>query len=102
MEPYKELIDDLLHRFGNCVPGDTILRPGRDPLRKLTPGDRLVGAARNALAQGVSPVNLATGIAAAPRFSHPGDPIAVQLQAHLRREGLDSVLAEVCGLQKII
>lgn len=91
-------IDDLLHRFGNRALGDTILRLGRDPLRKLAPGDRLVGAARNALAQGVTPAHLATGIAAALRFDHPDDPIAGQLQARLRQHGLATVLAEVCGI----
>ena len=51
-------IEDLLHRFGNRALGDTILRLGRDPVRKLAHSDRLVGAALNALAQGVTPVHL--------------------------------------------
>ena len=38
-------IEDLLHRFGNRALGDTILRLGRDPIRKLAHADRLVGAA---------------------------------------------------------
>ncbi len=91
-------IDDLLHRFGNRALGDTILRLGRDPVRKLAPGDRLVGAARNAVAQGVVPVHLVTGIAAALQFDHPDDPIATALQTRLRAEGLAAVLADVCGI----
>lgn len=91
-------IDDLLHRFGNRALGDTILRLGRDPLRKLAPGDRLVGAARNALAQGVTPAHLTTGIAAALCFDHPADPLAGELQARLRQHGLAAVLADVCGI----
>ncbi len=39
-------IADLIRRFANRALGDTILRLGRDPLRKLGPEDRLVGAAR--------------------------------------------------------
>ncbi len=91
-------INDLLARFANRALGDTILRLGRDPLRKLAPSDRLVGAARNAWTQGVTPVNLATGIAAALRFDHPADPIAQELQARLRRDGVAAVLENVCGL----
>jgi mannitol-1-phosphate 5-dehydrogenase len=91
-------IEDLLHRFGNRALGDTILRLGRDPLRKLAPSDRLVGAARNALAEGVTPTHLVTGIAGALGFDHPDDPIAQALQARLRRDGAGRVLAEVCGL----
>lgn len=92
-------IDDLLARFGNRALGDTTLRLGRDPLRKLAPGDRLVGAARNALAHGVVPVHLATGIAAGLLFDPPADPIAQELQGRLAEQGADAVLAEVCGIQ---
>ena len=76
-------IEDLLHRFGNRALGDTILRLGRDPMRKLAHSDRLVGAALNALAQGVTRVHLVTGIAAGLRFAHPDDPVAQQVQAQL-------------------
>jgi mannitol-1-phosphate 5-dehydrogenase len=91
-------IEDLLRRFGNRALGDTILRLGRDPVRKLAHSDRLVGAALNALAQGVTPVHLVTGIAAGLRFAHPDDPVAQQVQVRLREQGIERVLAEVCGL----
>ena len=91
-------IDDLLARFANRTLGDTILRLGRDPLRKLAPSDRLVGAARNALAAGVTPTHLVTGIAAALCFNHPDDPIAQELQARLRATDVGRVLAEVCEI----
>jgi mannitol-1-phosphate 5-dehydrogenase len=91
-------IEDLLHRFGNRALGDTILRLGRDPVRKLARSDRLVGAALNALAQGVTPIHLVTGIAAGLQFAHPDDPVAQQVQAQLREQGIERVLAEVCGL----
>lgn len=92
-------IDDLLARFANRALGDTTLRLGRDPLRKLAPGDRLVGAARCALAQGVTPLHLSTGIAAGLLFDPPADPVALELQARLAQRGVDAVLAEVCGIQ---
>jgi mannitol-1-phosphate 5-dehydrogenase len=91
-------IDDLLVRFANRALGDTILRLGRDPLRKLGRTDRLVGAGLNALAEGVEPANLVTGIAAGLCFDHPGDPLALDLQARLHAYGLGRTLAEVCEL----
>jgi mannitol-1-phosphate 5-dehydrogenase len=91
-------IDDLLHRFENKVLGDTILRLGRDPLRKLGRTDRLVGAALNALAEGVTPVNLVTGIAAALKFNHPDDALARDLQTKLHSYGIARTLAEVSEL----
>ncbi len=91
-------IDDLLHRFENTVLGDTILRLGRDPIRKLGRTDRLIGAALNALAEGVTPVHLVTGIAAALKFNHPEDPLAAELQAKLHGYGLARTLSEVSEL----
>jgi mannitol-1-phosphate 5-dehydrogenase len=91
-------IDDLLHRFGNRALGDTILRLGRDPLRKLARTDRLVGAALNCLAEGVRPANLVTGIAAGLLFDHPEDPVAGELQAKIHGYGLGRTLGEVCEL----
>ncbi len=91
-------IDDLLMRFANRALGDTIVRLGRDPIRKLARADRLVGAALNALSQGVEPTHLITGIAAGLRFDHPADPTAQELQARLRQDGAARVLEEVCGL----
>lgn len=91
-------VDDLLHRFANRALGDTVFRLGRDPLRKLGPEDRLIGAALNALAVGVKPDYLVAGIVAALRFDHPADPLALELQARLAQEGLTGVLLSVCGL----
>jgi mannitol-1-phosphate 5-dehydrogenase len=91
-------IDDLLHRFGNRALGDTILRLGRDPLRKLAPGDRLAGAAVDCLEQGVTPVHIVTGLAAGLRFAHPADPVAQELQARIKAHGLARTLVEVTGI----
>ncbi|GIK43911.1 MAG: mannitol-1-phosphate 5-dehydrogenase [Chloroflexota bacterium] len=93
--PYLE---DALARFHNRALGDTIFRLARDPIRKLAPNDRLIGAALNALEQGVQPANLVKGIAGALRFDPLEDPIALQLQDQLQRTGLEAVLKSICGL----
>jgi mannitol-1-phosphate 5-dehydrogenase len=92
-------IDDLLIRFQNRALGDTLVRLGRDPIRKLAPQDRLVGAALAALAQDLEPVYLVEGIAAALSLNPPDDPSAHQLQDRLRRDGLEAVLRDICGLE---
>jgi len=91
-------IQDLLRRFANRKLGDTIFRLGRDPLRKLAPNDRLVGAARLAEEAGVQPEAIARGIAAALRFDPPDDSIAVELQSQLKEKGVDKVLEEICEI----
>jgi mannitol-1-phosphate 5-dehydrogenase len=92
-------IADLTRRFANRALGDTILRLGRDPLRKLDPEDRLVGAARLVEQAGIAPDALSLAIAAAYRFDDPRDPLAVSLQERLVADGFDAVLAAVSGIQ---
>ena len=94
-----EHAQDLKRRFANRALGDTVFRLGRDPIRKLRPADRLVSPARLAERAGVRPAALARAIAAALRFDPPDDPVAQELQARLRQEGLDAVLADICEIR---
>jgi mannitol-1-phosphate 5-dehydrogenase len=91
-------IGDILQRLANRALGDTVFRLARDPLRKLGPEDRLVGAARLAQQAGVAPAALSWGIAAAACFDDEDDPLAVQLQQRIATEGFDRVLADVSGI----
>lgn len=91
-------LDDLLARFGNQVLADTIFRLGRDPVRKLSPTDRLVGAANLVQETVGTPQFLAWGIAAALVFAAPEDPVAVALQQRLASEGAATVLHDLCQI----
>ena len=55
---------DLLERFTNAALKDTCSRVGRDPARKLSPKDRLIGSATLACEMGVTPAYIAIGVAA--------------------------------------
>jgi mannitol-1-phosphate 5-dehydrogenase len=91
--------EELHRRFANRALADTILRLGRDPVRKLGPTDRLVAPARLAEAAGVTPYALVKAIASALHFDPPEDPVAVVLQRRLSEENLETVLADVCQIQ---
>jgi mannitol-1-phosphate 5-dehydrogenase len=91
-------VDDLLFRFHNRRLGDTVARVGRDPMRKLSPGDRLVGAARLCLKHGIQPVGICEGLRAALRFDDPEDPAAVSMQAEIQGKGVEAFLRDHCGL----
>lgn len=64
LKPLMDHIDDLLGRFTNAALGDTCQRVGGDPARKLSPEDRLIGAGKLALQQGIMPCHIAAGAAA--------------------------------------
>ncbi|MCL2343094.1 MAG: mannitol dehydrogenase, partial [Firmicutes bacterium] len=80
-------VDDLLARFGNKGLGDTISRVGGDPLRKLAPGDRLMGAVELCKEQGTDYGSILAGIAAALHFDAPGDPSAEKMREKLKNQG---------------
>jgi len=92
--------DDLMRRFGNQALGDPIARVAADPLRKLRPEDRLVGAALLCLKHGIEPLALAHVIRAALSYDNPADPAAVRLQEMRLAQGDDGVMETVCGLPR--
>lgn len=94
----QEHIGYLLVRFGNRVLADPIDRLARDPLRKLAPADRLVGAARLVERQGMTPQGLAWGIAGALAYRDERDEHALALGARIADEGLARVMRDVAGI----
>ncbi len=92
-------VDDLILRFGNAGLRDTVARVGQDPLRKLAPEDRLVGAIRLCEKNGVDPGPIRAGIDACLRFDAPGDPSALRMRQMLQEKGRDAFLREVCELE---
>ena len=57
-------ITDLLDRFTNAALRDTCSRVGREPARKLSPNDRLIGSATLVSEMGITPAYIAIGAAA--------------------------------------
>jgi len=96
----QEHVQDILARFANRALADPIGRLARDPLRKLAPGDRLVGAARLAERHAIRPEGLAWGIAAALAYDNPDDTHAMELQTRLAQEGLGGILGYVCDIRE--
>ena len=63
--PIVDHVGDLVRRFGNTALGDTCARVGGDIPRKLAKSDRLTGAFLDAAEQGLFPVFICVGAAAA-------------------------------------
>lgn len=95
----QEYIQDLLRRFNNVALKDSVARGAKDPIRKLGPEERLVGAANLAEEFGIEPQYLAQGIAAALCYDNPEDKEAVRLSGKLKDEGVDAVLKDICNLE---
>ena len=90
--------EDLLTRFANPHLHDTVTRVGRDVLRKLAKGDRLIGAALLCEKHGLSNDNILDAAAAATLFPADTDEFAAKLHALIEENGVEAALAEVSGL----
>ena len=97
-ESQAEHAQESLEAFQDARNPDTLERHARDPRRKLSRYDRLIGPASLCLEENVQPRALALVVAAALRYDEPTDPAAVALQQRLAENGLDVVLSSVCGL----
>jgi len=89
----------ILRRFRNPALPDTVLRVGRQPLRKLSRHERFVGPAAEAAEAGLPVDALLAAMGAALAFDDAEDEQSVQLQRMLREQDADAFTAEVTGLE---
>ena len=94
----REYAATSLRKFQDATIIDPLSRQIRDPLRKLSRNDRLVGAAVFALDAGIQPESVAIGIAAALRYRNPEDPSAVRMAGLVEELGIGGALAEIGGI----
>ena len=91
VDGYRAYADDLIERMVNPHLNDLISRVTRDARRKLGYDDRLFGTMRLALAQGIEPIQMSKGAAAALTCLTAGAPQT--------REDVGTTLHEVWGGQ---
>lgn len=97
----RSSVAQVLRRYANAELRDPVSRVAREPIRKLGPGDRLLGPANLIrIVSGRVPAHFALGIAGALLYRDPHDEQARQLSEMLSREGLVFALREICGLPR--
>lgn len=77
---------------------DEILRVVRDPIRKLSPRERLVAPANLAVEYGLPRQWIVRAIVAALRYHHPDDAQSLVLAKQLAEKGLAATLQAICGI----
>ncbi|HEX2729629.1 MAG TPA: hypothetical protein VHM16_07735 [Rubrobacteraceae bacterium] len=90
--------DSILNLYADPALADPVIRVGREPRRKLAPGDRLIGPGGACLAAGIYPVALAGAAAAALAYAEPADRQANDLQRELELLGPEEVISAVSTL----
>lgn len=97
-DKHAAYIRKILGRFENPYLKDDVERVGRQPLRKLSAGDRLIKPLLGTLEYGLPHKNLIEGIAAAMHFRSEDDPQAQELAALIADKGPQAALAQISGL----
>ncbi|KAF7356232.1 Mannitol dehydrogenase domain-containing protein [Mycena venus] len=97
---HGEYIEKIIVRFENAAVKDDVVRVGRQPLRKLGRGDRLVGPARMCAEYGITVRHLAMGIAAALWYDNKEDEQSVEMRKAIEEKGLDKYVVELTGFEE--
>lgn len=97
-DKHAAYINKILGRFENPYLHDDVERVGRQPLRKLSAGDRLIKPLLGTLEYGLPHANLIQGIAAAMSYRSEQDPQALELAELLNTLGPKAALAQISGL----
>ena len=97
-EKHAAYIKKIISRFKNPYLQDDVTRVGREPLRKLSPTDRLIKPLMTAAGYGLPVDHLLVGVGAALHYNNPEDKQSVELQEKINAMGVRAAAAESTGL----
>lgn len=95
----QSYVDKIIGRFENPYLPDTVDRVGRQPLRKLSRHERLIGPASELANRGRTPHHLLAAVQAATLFDVPDDRESVELQELLATLSAADATTRITGLQ---
>ena len=98
-EAQQAYVDKILQRFANPYLPDTVDRVGRQPLRKLSRTERLIGPAVQLAERGQRPEFLLDTVEAALSFDVPEDPESVELKQLLATLPPAEATTRITGLK---
>lgn len=97
-EKHAAYIKKIISRFKNPYLQDDVTRVGREPLRKLSPTDRLIKPLMTAAGFGLPVDHLLTGAGAALHYNNEADKQSAELQVMIAEKGVRQAAADITGL----
>jgi mannitol-1-phosphate 5-dehydrogenase len=95
---HEVYVKKTMARLSNPAIDDELVRIGRDPLRKLSRFERLIGPAAYFAQHLGNPIALLELIAAALSFESDSDPETIRLRLKLGRLSPSEFATQVCGI----
>lgn len=96
----ERYVENTIQRISNPAIDDYVERVGRDPLRKLSRQERLIGPAAYFAEHIGEPVGILAVVDAALSFNASGDKEVTQLQSLVSKRGPADLAWEICGIAK--
>lgn len=90
----------MVKRFTTPGVVDPISRVSREPIRKISPNDRIMGPANNCEEYGLDNTYLLKGVACALKYKSEGDLQAEELQNYIAENGIEEAIVKYTGVQK--
>lgn len=97
MESYRQ---SLVGRFLNPYIVDKLTRVAREPIRKLSPNDRIVAPMNYAHSYGIETPSYYTGIASLLLYRNAEDPQSIELSDSVVKTGLRETLEKYSAIPK--
>ena len=97
-DAHHAYVEKIFARYQNPFLEDEVLRVGREPIRKLEAGDRLIKPLTTTAAYGLPVDHLIFGAAAALHFNCPEDEQSAEMRKKIEDEGVEKALADYTGL----
>lgn len=100
-ESLLDYIDKMMiRRFTSPGISDPISRVAREPIRKISPDDRIMGPANLCEKYGLENKWLLRGVACAMHFENEEDQQAVELQNYITKHGIEDAIVKYTGVEK--
>ena len=90
----------VIKRYTTPGISDPIERVAREPIRKISPNDRIMGPANQCEEYGLANRHLLKGVACALRFVNPEDKQAAELQEFIKEKGVGEAIKKYTGLKE--
>lgn len=95
---HEKYVNKTIERFGNADLDDPVERVGRQPARKLSRHDRIIGPAAYLAEMGIEPEALLDVVDAALVFKDDSDPEVEALHQQLRVSSAEEFVSAVMGI----
>ncbi len=94
----SQYIDKTLERHGSPLLADDIHRVGRNPIRKLSSNERIVGPLMKLIEHNLPYENTLESVAIAYKYRNQDDPEAIELAKVIKTSGIKNAIAEISSI----